>query len=80
MVLLFPAAMTGSEATEDILIMLVGCAVTVFNKQFAQDLQARRWRFGREQGAWEETFGRILAVVIGIGFVGMGGAMLLGYG
>jgi hypothetical protein len=79
MVLLFPAAMTGSQATEDILIVLVGCALTVFNKQFSQDvLEARRRRSGREQGAWEETFGRILAVVIGIGFVGMGGAMLLG--
>jgi uncharacterized membrane protein YhiD involved in acid resistance len=78
---LFPAAMTGSEATTDILFMLVGCAFTIFNKQFAQDtLQAQRWRFGREQDAWEEPFGRILAVVVGIGFVGMGGAMLLGYG
>ena len=79
--LCIPAAMTGSEATEDILLMLAGCAVAVFNKQFTQDaLQARWWRFGREQGAWEEPFGRILAVVIGIGFVGGGGAMLLGYG
>ena len=81
LVLCFPAAMTGSEATDDILLMLVGCAVAVFNKQFTQDaLQAQRRRFGREQGAWEEPFGRILAVVVGIGFVGMGEAMLLGYG
>jgi hypothetical protein len=44
--------MTGSEATEAILLMLVGCAAAVFNKQFAQDtLQAQRRRFGREQGA-----------------------------
>ena len=50
--LCFPAAMTGSEATEAILLMLVGCAAAVFNKQFAQDtLQAQRRRFGREQGA-----------------------------
>ena len=81
MVLLFPAAMTGSEAAEDILIVLVGCAITVFNKQFVQDaLEARRRRFGREQAAWEEPYSRILAVVCGIGFVLMGGAMLLGYG
>ena len=65
----------------DILIVLVGRAFIVFHKKFAQDaFQARRWRFGREQGVWEETFNRILAVVVGIGFVGMGEAMLLGYG
>jgi hypothetical protein len=33
MVLLFPAAMRGNEAAEDILIVLVGCAITVFDAQ-----------------------------------------------
>jgi len=81
MVPLFPAAMTGSEAAEAILIVLVGCAITVFNKQFVQDtLEARRRRSARTQAAWEEPYSRIVAVVIGSGFVLMGGAMLLGYG
>ena len=31
MLLLFPATMTGNEAVEDILIVLVGCAITVFD-------------------------------------------------
>jgi multisubunit Na+/H+ antiporter MnhB subunit len=70
-----------NEETVGLLDMVLGCAVIVFNKQLTrQALNERSERSGHEYDERQEKLERLVAVVVGLGFVALGASMLLGIG
>ncbi len=73
------AASARSEEGVGLVAMAAGCAVILFNKQFTRlSLSERSGHSHHEFSEFQEKLGRLLAVVVGLGFVAWGVLMLLG--
>jgi len=77
----FPAVLARNREASALLAVVLECAVIVFNERFTRDIfEARSRRSGRQYDALRVKLTRIVSLVCGIGFVGWGGAILLGFG
>ncbi len=74
------ASYARNEEAVGFLSMVAGCALIVLNKQFTHEALSERNVRSSYEYRLQEKLGRVLAVIVGLGFVAWGAWMLLGIG